>query len=125
MGSQLALPKGAQLPIFGPYLLRPNGCMDQDATWYGGRPRPGDFVLDGDPAPPSPKTGQSPTKFLGNVRCGQMAGWTKMPLGMEVGLGHGDFVFSWDPARLTRKGTPTPTQFLAHVCCGRTAGWIH
>ena len=27
-------------PIFGPYLLRPNGCVDQDATWYGGRPRP-------------------------------------------------------------------------------------
>jgi len=27
-------------PIFGPRLLWPNGCMDQDATWYGGRPRP-------------------------------------------------------------------------------------
>jgi len=27
-------------PIFGPYLLRPNGCRDQDATWYGGRTRP-------------------------------------------------------------------------------------
>ena len=26
--------------IFGPRLLWPNGCMDQDATWYGGRPRP-------------------------------------------------------------------------------------
>jgi len=23
-------PKGAQTPIFGPYPLRPNGCMDQD-----------------------------------------------------------------------------------------------
>ena len=32
------LPKGAcPHPIFGPYLLRPNGCVDQDATWYGGR----------------------------------------------------------------------------------------
>jgi len=27
-------------PQFGPYLLRPNGYMDQDTTWYGGRPRP-------------------------------------------------------------------------------------
>jgi len=26
------LPKGAQPPIFGPYLLWPNGSMDQDAT---------------------------------------------------------------------------------------------
>jgi len=29
----------AQPPIFGPYLLRSNGCMDQDVTWHGGRPR--------------------------------------------------------------------------------------
>ena len=39
-----ALPpyKGAQQPppIFSPCLLWPNSWMDQDATWYGGRPRP-------------------------------------------------------------------------------------
>jgi len=39
-GDSAPLPqKGAQSPIFGPYLLCPNGSMDQDATWYGGRPR--------------------------------------------------------------------------------------
>jgi len=27
-------------PIFGPCLLWPNGWMDQDATWHGGKPRP-------------------------------------------------------------------------------------
>ena len=27
-------------PAFGTCLLRPNGCMDEDATWYGSRPRP-------------------------------------------------------------------------------------
>ena len=27
-------------PIFGPFLLWPNGCMHQDATWYGRRPQP-------------------------------------------------------------------------------------
>ena len=32
--------KGTQPSIFGPYLLWPNGWMDQDATWYGGRPHP-------------------------------------------------------------------------------------
>jgi len=39
-GDQLPPPKGegswSNGPIFGPYLLRPNGCMDQDATWHGG-----------------------------------------------------------------------------------------
>ena len=27
-------------PIFCPCLLWPNGCIDQDATWYGGKRRP-------------------------------------------------------------------------------------
>ena len=32
-----------------------------------------------------------------------MAGWIKMPLGMEVGLGPGDFVLDGDPAPLPNK----------------------
>jgi len=36
--------------------------MDQDTTWYGGRPRPGDIVLDGDAAPP-PRKGSQPPLF--------------------------------------------------------------
>ena len=41
-GYPVPLPKkGAESPqIFGPCLLRPNGWMDQDATWYGGMPLP-------------------------------------------------------------------------------------
>ena len=31
---------GDPATIFRPYLSRPNGCMDQDATWYGARPWP-------------------------------------------------------------------------------------
>ena len=41
----------APSPIFGPFLLWPNGWMDEAGTWHGGSPQPGDFVLDGDPAP--------------------------------------------------------------------------
>jgi len=29
----------AASPIFGPSLLWPNGWIDQDTTWYGGRPQ--------------------------------------------------------------------------------------
>jgi len=43
---------------------------------------PGDFVLDGDPAP-SPK-------FSAHLYRGQTAGWTKMVLGIEVRLSPGD-----------------------------------
>ena len=40
MGSQLPLRKGAQPPVFGPFLLCTNGWMDEHANWYGSRPRP-------------------------------------------------------------------------------------
>jgi len=39
-GPSIPSRKGAQPPIFGPCLSWPNGWMDQDATWYGGRPWP-------------------------------------------------------------------------------------
>jgi len=28
---------GQNPPILGPFLLSPNGLMNQDGTWYGGR----------------------------------------------------------------------------------------
>jgi len=52
-------------PIFGPCLLRPNGCMDQYATCYGGRPQPRGLLLDGNPAS-SPKRGRSPSAIFGS-----------------------------------------------------------
>ena len=73
---------------------------------------PGDFVLDGDPAPPSPKGGPSPRspKFSAHVYCGQTAGWMKLVLGMEVGLSPGDFVLDGDPCSplLPKRGGAPP-----------------
>jgi len=91
MGTQLSLPKnGAEPPIFGPCLLWPNGCMYQDNT-LGTEVglSLGDIVLDGEwePSFPSPKGAQPPTLHSASVRCGQTAGWTKIPLGMKVVLG--------------------------------------
>ena len=98
--------------------------MDQDETWHAGRPRPGHIVLDGDPAPP--KGAQPIPQFLAHVHCGQMAGWSKMPLCMEVGLCPGDFVLDGDPAApfpFPPKKGHSP-QFLAYVYSGQTAGEI-
>ena len=39
------------VPIFGPFLLWSNGCMDQDATWYGGRPQPRGLCVIWEPSP--------------------------------------------------------------------------
>jgi len=56
---------------------------------------PGDFVLDGNPAP-SPKRGRDPI-FSAHVYRGQTAAWIKMPLGTEVGIGSGHIVLDGDP----------------------------
>ena len=78
-------------------------------------------MLDGDQLP-SPK-GADP-QFSVHVHCGQMAGWIKMSLGMEVGLSPGDFVLDGHTAPPPQKGAEAPAQFSAHFYCGQTAGWI-
>jgi len=55
---------------------------------------PGDFVLNGDPAPPQ--------KFSAHVYCGQTAGWITITLRMELGLSPGDFV-RWGASPLSAK----------------------
>ena len=68
---------------------------------------------------PSPKGAQLP-QFSANVRCGQTAGWTKMPLGMEVKLGRVDVVLDGVAAPPKRGTAPVSV----HVYCGPTAGWM-
>jgi len=107
-GDAAPLPKkGAEPPIFGQSLFWPNGRMHQYATWYRGRPQPGDCVRWG--PSPLPRKGRSPTQFSAHVYCGQTAAWIKMPLGTEVGLGLRDTVFDVYPATPRKTGTPTPT----------------
>jgi len=90
--------------------------MNQDATWYGGRPRPSDFVFDRDPATPRKKGRRTPTQLLAHVYCGQTAGWMKTPLGTEVDLVTGNIVLDVAPA-VRERGTAAPPLF-AHVYCG-------
>jgi len=52
-----------------------------------------------------------------------MAGWIKMPLGMDVGLGSGDFVFDGDPAPLLTKGAKPPNQIFG-PCLLWPNGWM-
>jgi len=97
------------IPIIIPCLLWPNGWMDQDATLYGSRPRPRQHCVRWGPSSPPPRKKiwghRSPltfrpcivTKWLDRSRI-------KMPLGMEVGLGHGHTVLDGDPAPSPKRG---------------------
>jgi len=42
------------------------------------------------------------------VYCDQTAGWIKMPIGVEVGLGPGHNALDGDPAHLPKKGAQLP-----------------
>jgi len=83
-------------------VLWPNSWMDQGETWQAGRPRPWPHCDRWGPSCPSPK-GHSPPQFSAHICCGQMAGWIKMPLGREVGLGPSDIVLDGDPAPPPKK----------------------
>ena len=97
--------RGAHPPIFSPCLLWPNGWMDQDTTWYGGRPRPRRHCVVWGPAAPK-KEGHT-RQSSAHVYCGQTAGCISIPFGTEVGLGPGDIVLDGDPAAPKKGHRPT------------------
>jgi len=66
-GTQLPSPKRGHTPNFRPMsTVHANGCMDQDATWCGIRPRPRSHYARRGPSPP-PKREHSPSPIFG--RC--------------------------------------------------------
>ena len=65
-------------PIFGPCLLWPNGWMNEDAAWYGGRPRPGPHCSRWVPSPT--KGAQQPPLF------GPCLLWPRSPISATAGL---------------------------------------
>ena len=81
----------------------------------------GDFVLDGDPAPP--QKGSVAAQFSAHVYCGQTAGWIKVPLGEVVGLGPGHIVLDGDPVG-TQPPTATPSPPSDHAYCGQTVAHL-
>ena len=120
MRTQLPLPKkGAEHPSFSPRLLWPNGCMDQDESWHGGRPRPWPHCVRCEPRSSSPKR-HSP-QFSAHVYCGQMAGWIQMPLGTEVSLGPGHILLDGDAAHPPKGEQPPP---IFSPCLLWKNGWM-
>jgi len=62
-------------------------------------------------AAPHSQKGAEPPQFSAHVYCGQTAGWIKMGLDMEVGLGPGHIVLDGNPAPLPKKGAEPPPNF--------------
>jgi len=124
MGTQLSLPKkGTEppSPILGPCLLCPNSWMDQDATWYGGRPRSKRHCVRWGPSSPSPKRAQNPL-ILGpcllwpNSCMDQDATWC----GGRLCPGH--IVLDGNPAHPRQKGGTAPNFWPMCVVVKRLDG---
>ena len=107
-----------QPPVFGTCLLWQNEWTDQDATWYGGRPRLRRHCVRWGSG--SPKKGHStPTFWSMSIVAKRLDG--TMPLGTEVELGPGHIV-RW-ASNSPRNGQSSPL-FSAHVYCGKTVAHL-
>jgi len=109
-----------QPPLFGQCVLWLNGWMDQDATWYAGRPRPRPHCFRWDPVLPNKRSTAAP--LLAHVYCGQTARRIKISLGTELGLGHRPHFLRQRPNSPTERGTAPPLS--AHVYCGQTVAHL-
>jgi len=126
--------------------------MDQDATWYGGRPRPRRLCVRCGPRSPPQKgacllwpngwmdqdgtwhgdksqpRGHSPLPNFWpiSIVAKRLDGCIKLPLGMDVDLSPGDLVIDGDPIPCPKSGRSLPPQKkkFGHVYCDQTAGCI-
>ena len=87
-------PQRGRAPNFRPTSFVVKRLDALRCTWYEVGLGPGNFVLDADPLAPPQKGGRSP-QFSAYVYCGQTAGWIKIALGTEVGLGPVHIVLDW------------------------------
>ena len=62
-------------------------------------------------------------QFSAHICCSQMAGWIKTPLGMEVCVSPGYFVLDEDPAPLQKKGAQPPSTIFGQ-CLSWPNGWM-
>ena len=102
--------------------------MDQDETWHAGRPRPRPHCVRWGPSFPTRKRhiAQPSHQFSADVRCGQMAGLIKMPLGTEVGFISGHIVLDRDPTAPPpkKRGGAQPTSPIFGPCLLWPSGWM-
>ena len=83
--------------------------MDEDGTWYGGKPQPRQLCVRWGPSPVSEKgSGALPPQFVAHFYCGQTAGCIKMTLGTEVGLTQRKLCYMGIQHPLSKKGADPP-----------------
>ena len=97
--------------------------MDQDATRYGGRPRPRRQCVRWGPS--SHFESREPLPQIFGPCLLWPKGWVDQDAhGMEVGLSPSDFVLDGDPVTSPKRRRSPRPKFSAHFYCGQTAECI-
>jgi len=126
-GDPAPFPQRVTPPIFGPYLLWPNGCMDQDATQHGTKSRPRRLCVRWGPRSPLPKKGAEPPPQK-KKKFGPCLFWPNGWMDHD-GTWHGDrpqprrLCVRWRPSPFPKRGrSPSPIfgPFLLWP-----NGWMH
>ena len=125
-GDPALSPKGAEPPNFRPMSImakrlhgsRCHLIVDMDVGVGTD-----DVVLDGTQLPLTKNGAEPPPQFSAHVYCGQIAGWIKMALGVEVCLRRGHIVLDGDPAPLPTKKGKSPSIFGPFLLWPK--GWMH
>ena len=100
--------------IFSQYLLWPNGWMDKDATWYGGRPQPTQLCVRWGPSSPPKKRAEPPNFQPMSIVAKQLDGPRR----------HLAWRWASVQATLCKMGTQLPSPIFAHFYCGQMVGCI-
>ena len=125
MGTQHPPKKGTEPPpefLARVYYGQTAGCIKMPLGMEVGL-SPGDFLLDGDPAPPSQKEGGAPPQLSAMSIVAKRLDGSRWYLAWRWALS-GPHCARWGPSPLPKKGAEPPPQFLVHFYCGQTAGCI-
>ena len=101
--------------------LWPNGLMDPDGTWHGGRTQPRRLCVRWGPSFSLPKKGAKPPPIFSPCLL-----WPNSWMDQD-GTWHGGGPWSrphcviWGPSSPSPKQRAEPPQFSAHFYCGQTA----
>jgi len=123
MGNHPPPKKEAEPPIFGPRLLWPNGWMEQDGTWHGGRPWSSPDCARWRHSSPPQKRGQNPPPNFRSIFIVAIRLHGSRCHLVRIGLGLRNIVFDVDPATPRKRAHPPLPSF--GPCLLWPNGWMY
>jgi len=111
-------------PIFGPWLLWPNGWMDQDGTWHRGRPWSSPHCARWGHSSSPQNMGQSPPPQKKSAHLCRQTAWMHQDATWYEGRPRPTRHCVRCGPSYPRRRAHQPHPILAHIYCGQIPGWM-